>query len=332
MKQGFGGAVRILVSFLAIGLVIFFLREKLGEAAAILRHEVRWDYFLASGVIYAVAILILSRRLQMIWRFQKIRMTFFEVLKISYAGLFFNFFLPSSVGGDIIKIYYAYRKGHDKVAATTSVMMDRLLGFLIVILMGVAAIMIQRQSVHDPFIYFAIGIFTAVIGAFSLLSFSRRIARRFHFLKRLLPSERILGTFRKIYHSFHGYRHELPLLAYGLVLSLMVQCLIVILSFTLSLSLDTGLPLGIFFMIVPITAIVSMAPSMGGLGVREAGSIYLFSQYMPSERALALTLLYDLIIYGFGLLGGVVFALMGNGKTPNLKEMEAARDAGSETA
>jgi hypothetical protein len=54
-----------------------------------------------------------------------------------------------------------------------------------------------------------------------------------------------------------------------------------------------------------------MLPSLGGLGVREAGSVYLFSRYMETERALALSLLMDCLIYGFSLLAGAFYAVKG---------------------
>ncbi len=325
MKKLAGTLFRVFVSFFAMGLIAFFLRDKLSESFRILRHDVIGIYLLGAFACYGIALFLLSHRLQIIWKSQGIGLSYWRTVQISYAGLFFNFFLPSAVGGDLIKIFYASRKGHDKVAATASVMMDRLLGFLIIIGMGVTAIMLQRGTIHDPFIYGSLGIFAFVILAFSLLFFSRRINLRFRFLSRFLPSERILEIFKRIFRAFYQYRDKLPLLGYGLLVSLMIQCLIVLMYFFIGESLSVDLNPNIFFMIVPVTSIISMAPSMGGLGVREAGTVYLFSQYMPSERAVALTVLFDFVIYSFGLVGGLVFAFMDQGKKPSIKEMGDVR-------
>lgn len=327
MKKIVGTLIRALVSLLAMGLIVYFLRDKLSESIRILRHDVDRAFLLGAFACYGTALFLLSHRLQLIWKSQSIHISYWRTVQISYAGLFFNFFLPSAVGGDLIKIYYASRQGHDKVAATASVMMDRLLGFLIIIAMGVTAIMYQRGTIHDPFIYGSIGLFALVILAFTLLFFSRRINHRFRFLSRFLPSEKILDILKRIYRSFYQYRGQLPLLGYGLIVSLMIQCIIVLLYFFIGKALAVEIHPAVFFMIVPITSIISMAPSMGGLGVREAGTVYLFSQYMPAERAVALTVLFDFVIYSFGLLGGIIFASMGQGKKPSLKDMEENRDA-----
>lgn len=322
MKKIAGHLLRILISFAAMGCVLFFLRHKLEEAWLILQKEVSWAIFSGTVAIYFTVILLLAHRLHLIWNSQKIKVSYLKTVGISYAGLFFNFFLPSAVGGDLIKIYYASKLGHSKVTGTTTVMMDRLLGFLIVILMGVTAMAIQRGSLHDPFIYVAMAIFTIIVLGFTFLFLSRRIGDRFKFLSKLLPSERLTGVIRRFFYAFRDYRDNLPLLAYGLFLSLMIQSAIVVIYYLIAKSLQCNIQLSVFFMIVPIATIVSMIPSIGGLGVREAGSIYLLSQYVSSERALALTLLFDVLIYGFGMVGGLVFAFLGQEDHFNIKNME----------
>ncbi len=73
---------------------------------------------------------------------------------------------------------------------------------------------------------------------------------------------------------------------------------------------------------MPVISIVSMAPSIGGLGVREASVLYLFSRYLSPERALALTLLVDILIYSFSIGSGIWYAFRGGLKSKELAEME----------
>ncbi len=322
MKKIAGHFLRILISLAAIGCIVFFLRHKLHEAIQILQHDVSWPVFLLTILLYFIVVLLLSHRLHLIWDSQKISCGYFKVLGISFSGLFFNFFLPSAVGGDLIKIYYASRICRSKVKATTSVMMDRLLGFVIVILMGVTAIAFQRKTIHDPFIYGAMGIFAIIVISFSLLFLSRRVGHRFRFLSRFIPPGKILDVLKNLFHSFRDYRTKLAILSYGLFLSLVIQSIIVLIYYYMAQSLNCDLPLYVFFTIVPVATVVSMIPSIGGLGVREAGSVYLLSRYLSSERALALTLLFDVLIYGFGLIGGVVFAFLGQEDHLSIKQME----------
>ena len=77
-----------------------------------------------------------------------------------------------------------------------------------------------------------------------------------------------------------------------------------------------------FFVLVPVISIVAMAPSLGGLGVREAGSVYLFSRFMSSQEALAISLLMDLIVYGMCFISGIIYALKGGLKRAVIHDME----------
>jgi len=63
-------------------------------------------------------------------------------------------------------------------------------------------------------------------------------------------------------------------------------------------------------------------PSIGGLGVREMGMVFFLKNYMPNEKALVLSILLDMIIYGFSLSSGVLFAIKGGLKQKVIHEME----------
>jgi uncharacterized membrane protein YbhN (UPF0104 family) len=106
------------------------------------------------------------------------------------------------------------------------------------------------------------------------------------------------------------------------VLSLAGQCLFILVNYLVAISMGIQLKLWIFFVLIPMIAIISMAPSIGGLGVREAGSVYLFSHFISPGSALAFSVLSDILIYGFSLLSGVLFSLKGGLKSKTIHEME----------
>ena len=114
-SKSFGLIFRILVSVLAIAGILYSVRSEVAEALMILRTEVIWTWFLAAAATYFLAYCVLAFRLSFVFRVQHIHMTYREVLYLSFLGLFFNLFLPSAVGGDIAKIYYAYRHSGKKL-------------------------------------------------------------------------------------------------------------------------------------------------------------------------------------------------------------------------
>src|SRR5262249_9258247 len=90
-------------------------------------HEVRWAYFLAAFVIYLVALLITLFRWYVLVRAQELPITLLGALRYGFIGVFFNTFLPGSVGGDIIKAAALARAQDRRTVAVATVIMDRVI-------------------------------------------------------------------------------------------------------------------------------------------------------------------------------------------------------------
>lgn len=320
--SGHSAWLRAAVSLGVLLLVLFFLRDKLAESVAILKNEVLWPWFIMGVLTYAGGIAILSVRLGYVFRVQEIFLSFKETFYLSFIGHFFNLFFPSAVGGDIAKAYYAYKHSGKKLESTISVILDRLMGFVALILMASVAVGILSREINDSRVNLLIhGTFVLMI--FVILFFaSKRFAQVFQIFSVLIPSPKWKERISALYHGIHGYKHHWGILGATLLLSFLGQCFFVTVYYWVTLSLGVHMSPWIFFILVPIIAIVSMVPSLGGLGVREAGSIYLFNRFMPTERALALSLLLDILIYGFSFAAGIVFSLKGGLKAKVIHEME----------
>ncbi len=61
------------------------------------------------------------------------------------------------------------------------------------------------------------------------------------------------------------------------------------------------------FLLMPIVHLMSMIPSVNGLGVREMGFLYFFQDSIGPERATALAILYLFVLILLGLAGGLVY-------------------------
>jgi hypothetical protein len=289
---------------------------------AILRHEVVWGWFAAAIAGYFLGLAILAVRLQWVFRVQNIRMTFRECYHLGFVGLFYNLMLPSSVGGDVAKAFYAYKHSGKKIESATSVLLDRLLGFVALITMaGIGLICFSKEAESayiDYAVYGACGVLAFAIAFFA----SRRFARLFKGLVRLIPKEKWKLQLAEIYHAIYGYRHHRGPVLMAVLLSFAGQAVFISMNYWLSLSIGADINFWKFFILIPVISIVSMAPSIGGLGVREASVLYLFGRYLSPERALALTLLMDIVIYSFSIGSGIWYAFRGGLKTKPVEEME----------
>ena len=316
--------LRLVMSLGAIAFLLFISRGKLEEAWHVLRHGVSWQYFFVAAVMYFLGLVLLSYRLQSVFAVQEIHLGFGQTFYLGFLGLFFNLFLPSAVGGDIAKAYYAYKYSGRKMASTTSVLLDRLLGFVALIFMAFVSVVANphfENEAVDKLIYAVMGLMV-----FSVLFFtSRRFAKIFASLGRFIPSEKWKQRVSEIYHSIYGYKKHKRFLLLCVITSLFGQAFFIMTHYFMSLSLGIHLSPWIFFTLVPVIAIASMAPSLGGLGVREAAAVLLFQQFMPAERALALSVLLDMLLYGFSLTAGILFTFRGELRMKNLESMEETK-------
>jgi len=322
MSGAKGKILRFFISFGAIGLIVFFMRDKLHEAMTILRHEVVWGWFSAAIIGQFVGLAILAIRLQWVFRVQNIRMTFRECYHLGFVGLFYNLMLPSSVGGDVVKAVYAYKHSGKKIESATSILLDRLLGFVALIIMASIGLMCLSKEAENAYITYAVyGACGALVFAIAFFA-SRRFARLFKGLASLIPSEKWKMQLAEVYHAIYGYRHHHGPVLMAILLSFVGQAVFISTSYWITLSIAADINFWKFFILIPVISIVSMAPSIGGLGVREASVLYLFSRYLPPERALALTLLNDVVIYSFSIGSGIWYAFRGGLKAKAIDEME----------
>lgn len=323
MKSGFlGKFLRIAVSLGAIGFVVYMLRGKFGESLHILHKHLEWSWFFLACVCYLAGLALLGLRLQTMFRAHKILFPFFECFYLTFVALFFNFFFPSAVGGDVAKIYFAVKRSGKKLEATTSIILDRLMGFVALIVMALVAVLFFGREIADARIHKIVYIFFGIMFFMLIFFANKKVAGFFALTGKLLP-HKIRERLKEFYGHAHHYRHYPEILVKAFSVSLIGQVFFILIYFCIAMSIGAHLNLGLFFILVPVVSIISMVPSIGGLGVREAGVVYVFQHFMSSEQAFAISILADIVIYGFGLIAGLVFAMRGGLKSKDMKEMEA---------
>lgn len=107
-----------------------------------LRREVGWDnlaetflginlgVFAVALGIFAIGQVIVALRWWLLLRSQSIFIDFFAAVRLHFLGLFYNNFMPSSVGGDLVRAWYVTRHTDKRFEAALSVFVDRVIGLL----------------------------------------------------------------------------------------------------------------------------------------------------------------------------------------------------------
>jgi uncharacterized protein (TIRG00374 family) len=223
------------------------------------------------------------------------------------GGLFGNVFLPSIVGGDVIRAGLALRRAERRTAALLGSLLDRLLDIAaLALLAGFGALMLPRTlgpQFRRVFLLLAVlavaGIVTAVVvvSVVPVGRFSFRMRRRF---------VRLRQAAREMY-----CRPQYVLLALGL--GLVAQSSFALLTASIAGACGLNLPVRAWLLAWPLAKISALIPAtQGGMGVREVALSALLAPFgARPAMTVAVGLLWETIIISGGLCGGILSYVLG---------------------
>ena len=99
----------------------------------------------------AVANIITEKMLKGNSKIQKINLSLFYLYHLRYIGFFFNNFLPSAVGGDLMCAYLASRRTGKGLESFAGIFIDRMVGFLTIFLLALGAFVSAQQKFQIPY-------------------------------------------------------------------------------------------------------------------------------------------------------------------------------------
>ena len=299
----------------AVGLITWIIRGGVLDPAA-LKVAFEPKAFLVLGGLVLLQLLFANARWLVLLQGQGFAATTRKTFPLTLVGLFFNYAMPGSVGGDIIKGYYlAQDYPEQKLAAGVSVFMDRLIGFFVMIASGAFAILAFRDRLaHDPRLV-AIGtatlLLTLAFVAILVVALSRRLQAPLRFFSKYfekLPGHRIV---EEIYRAMHSYRYRTRELFFAIFYSSINQVLLIAFFYFAANLLGEGdIPVSTFWFCIPIGLVASAVPiSPAGVGVGQAVFFFLFQAALgkPAQvGAVGITLL-QLFQFFFGIVGAFFY-------------------------
>jgi hypothetical protein len=271
--------------------------------------------------------------IRLVWmlKIQNVRLSFWNAVKLSYAGNFFNFALPGTTGGDLIKAYYLTRFTHQKTEAVTTVFLDRVVGLLGLVLLAGTMILISRDPGQFGNVAPVLGVILTCLAVGVVIIFSRRIrnALRLADLAVKLPAgDHLL----RIGRTAIAMRRHKSLVLMCLGLTIVLQLIVMISAYMMAKSIGMGGDLSHYLIFVPIGFLIAAIPinPPQGFGVMESAYLWFFASaeydYATNHQAFAFALSVRLIALVWAL-PGVLVPLLGAHlpSKAELAEMEAAQ-------
>jgi hypothetical protein len=267
--------------------------------------------FLGSVVLYLTGYLISVVRWQRLLRAENIRIPFWRLVLVYFEGAFFNLFLPTLIGGDIVRGYTIYKLTGGHSASLASILIDRLSGFAALMLIALLSLTVAVTRMRDPQVAAMI---LGVAAAFGLLTgalINERMKDWAGGIFRLIGLARFQAKLQGMIEAIQRYRGHRRALLEAFLLSILLQSLIIVTYFFVGQGLRVGVSLAYFFVFVPLITVVAMLPvSVAGLGVREGGVVYFFALAgVDAATSLSMSLVWFSLTALVSSLGGVAILL-----------------------
>jgi glycosyltransferase 2 family protein len=229
-----------------------------------------------------------------------------QAFRFNMIGSFFNQTLPSSIGGDAVRLWLVSRTGAGWRAATYSVLVDRAIGLVALAILIVASLPWSYKLISDAHGRAALSLvdFAALAAGLGFLAFGRLT---WAWLTEWLPTKHIHACAvianRVLFDRYRG-----PVIA---VQSLSIHVLTVVVAWAVVQSIAAPATFAELFLLIPPIILITMLPiSIAGWGVREATMMVAFGYAgLPQADGLVVSLLYGAVSFAVGALGGLVWIL-----------------------
>ena len=287
-------------------LIVLLLRIDAKQALEVLRLGNPLQ-FLAAFAVYLVGVGVRAYRWQAFLKAQGVLVSLRKLTSLYLVGAFFNMFLPTGVGGDVVRMMELSRDGVDGTSSVSTVIADRVSGLLVLFSIALLSLPFTHRLATPQVTVAVVALNLLAFGAVFLLmhrSLLDGLARHIRPIAWLLERRHV----RALYGSLASYRGSL--LARSALASLMFNALLIVTNMTIADALSIDVETGYFLLFVPLISFLLALPiSLSGLGIREGGYVYLFGQAgVAAHAALSLSLSFYAVCVATGLIGGVIYA------------------------
>ena len=247
--------------------------------------------FLFAQLFSALRFLFISRALGC-------PVTFRQSLGVHFIGLWFNQVLPTSLGGDVVKIALLRQLMNLSLAFRVTIL-DRAAGFIFLLVSIVLLLPFYSSVLPSAASVWGLG--TSAAGALAVIAALSAMGRHLIRMTARIP---LLTPVMAVFADMWRFRRGRPLLEQAWTSAIVHVNGIV--SFALiGQALHVDAALFDYFLIVPLVFLIALLPiSFAGWGIREIGAVWLFGLInIDAEHAASMSVLYGLMLVVAGTPG-----------------------------
>ncbi len=305
-------AILLRISISMILLVILFKLNKIDMRALINDVKGADKLLLAVGFIILFCVYVLGfLRWQMLLKATEIVIPLKKLISSFCGGIFFSIFLPSTIGGDLVRA--ADLAGHTKKAkeVIASVFLDRLSGYTGLVFVILPAILLGRNLVLDKVVFSSVLAIIILLIVILLVLFNNFIYCKITKFLTAPGAGKIKEMVKDMHQEIHVFRNHKKMIIYNLALSFLIQLVGPVSIYFIGLSLGIKINLMYFFIFIPIIGAITLLPiAIGGLGLREGLFVVYFAKAgVIKQLALVMSLLSFSFVVFYAAIGGLIYVL-----------------------
>lgn len=273
-------------------------------------------------LLFFLAYFLGFMRWQMLLKAGGINIALKRLISSFSGGVFFSIFLPSTIGGDLLRA--ADLSGHTRKTkeVIATVFLDRLSGYMGLVFVILLALVLGRNLVLDKVVFISVSVMIISLVICLLVFFNKGI---YSIITKWLspPSSggtkeftatgfgKIKETIKNLHQEIHIFRNHKKMIALNLLLSFFIQLIVPASVYFIGLSLGVKISFIYFLIFLPIISAVTLLPiAIGGLGLREGLFVVYFAKAgVVKHLALAMSLLSFSVIVFYGAIGGLIYVL-----------------------
>lgn len=300
-------ALKLVLSFSIIAFLLIY-KTSIKDILGVLR-EVNLFWLIISFSLHSLGLLFSAYRWQILARAQGDSIPLGYLVKSYLVGTFFNNFLPTGFGGDVVRIWDGSRYSRSLLKSSAIITVERLTGIVVLFIFALFASLFRldmAQKIPVVWVSLLLGLFGLLLIALFFLPFFGKILMKIlqkGFLNKFMQK---IITFRQ---TILHYKKEKALFFKATLWAFLLQVNVIIYYFLIGKALHLRIHLLDYFIFIPIIHFIVMIPiTINGLGLREGSYIEIFKFYgIASQTAFSFSLIdvaFKLIV---GILGGIIY-------------------------
>lgn len=277
-------------------------------------------YLILGFIIMTFDRILMGVKWNVLLRAKNIVISWWEAVRIYYTSSFFGFFLPATIGGDVLRVFYTSKKKFSKTDITASIITERILGFTALFIFSLAGAFLFFGSINNndfnvnklllvltSFTVFGISIF--------ILSFTEKSYKLLEKFLNLVKNKKflhkIVSILKKFLVSYQSYKKQKTALLFFLLLTFLEIFTGIVFDYAIALGFTRDVSFSYFVAFVPIMmALVRIPISVDGFGINEGGFVYFLSLVGISKgQSLSIGLIGHIIAIIAIIPGGIFYAL-----------------------